>query len=97
MLFDNMKKGLRELLKAMGSAPKDASGSQPSLPPPLSVNSFAPTNLKKWKKEKEVVEEGELVPQKEEFPPKHRTTAKGKGRTSSVKSKDNRSMVDVHL
>ena len=52
MLFDNMKKGLRELLKAMGSAPKDASGSQPSLPPPLSVSSFAPTNLKKWKKEK---------------------------------------------
>lgn len=56
----NRKKGLCELLadKAKGSAPKDTSGSQPpfSLPPlpPPAVNLFAPTNLKKRKKEKEV-------------------------------------------
>ena len=58
------KNGLRELLagRAKGSAPKDASGSQlpPALPfPPLySVNPFALANLKKRKKDKEVVEEG---------------------------------------
>ena len=66
----NKKKGLCELFsdKAKGSAPKDASGSQPPLalpPPPLTVNSFAITNLKKKRKDKELAEEGELVPQKE--------------------------------
>ena len=65
----NRKKGLCELLanRAKGSAPKDASGSQPLLalsPPPPSpiVNSFAIVNLKKKRKEKELVKEGELVP-----------------------------------
>ena len=66
MPLDNRKKGLRELLKARGSVPKDASGPQPPLPfppfPPSLVNPFAPTNLKKRKKENEVAEEGELVP-----------------------------------
>jgi len=32
------------------------------LPPPLSINPFAPANLKKRKKDKEVVDEGEVVP-----------------------------------
>ena len=74
----NKKKGLRELLadKAKGSTPKDTSRSQPHLPipfpPPLAVNPFAPTYLKKRKKEKKkvVAEEGELVPQKEMVPSK---------------------------
>ena len=79
---------MRELLtdKAKGSAPKDVSGSQPLLPlppppppppPPPSFNSFTPANLKKRKKEKKVVEEGELVLQKEGLPPKQQKTAKG--------------------
>ena len=42
--------------------------SSPSLPPSPVVNPFASTNLKKRKKEKEVAEEGELVPQKEGVP-----------------------------
>ncbi|KAL0005433.1 hypothetical protein SO802_012994 [Lithocarpus litseifolius] len=69
------KKGLHELLagKAKGSAPKDALGSQllPTLPPPPPLaNLFASANLKKRKKDKEVVEEGELVPYNERVPPK---------------------------
>ena len=64
------KKGLNELLagRTKGSAPKKALGSQ--LPPtlPLSpVNPFAPANLKKRKKDKEVVEEEELVFHNEKF------------------------------
>ena len=56
----NKKRGLRELLadRAKGSAPKDASGSQPpfpfSHPPPPLINPFAPANLKKKKKKKGV-------------------------------------------
>ena len=72
----NKKRGLRELVadKAKGSAPKDASGSQPPLPfsppsPPPLVNPFAPANLKKKKKKKGVAKEGELVPQNEGVPP----------------------------
>ena len=63
----NKKKGLRELLedRAKRSVPKDASGSQPHLalppPPPPTVHSFAITNLKKKRKEQELVKEGELV------------------------------------
>ena len=88
------KNGLRELLagRAKGSAPKDASGSQlpPALPlPPLySVNPFALANLKKRKKDKEVVEEGELVPHNKEVPPKLSRTTKDKGRAFLVESKD---------
>ena len=72
----NKKKGLRELLadRAKGSTPKDTSQSQPHLPipfpPPLAINPFAPTYLKKRKKEKVVAKEGELVPQKEMVPSK---------------------------
>lgn len=82
----NRKKGLRELLadRAKGSVPKDASRSQPPLalpsPPPPIVNSFTVSNLKK-KRNEELAEEGELVPQKE---PKQQKTTKGKGRASSV-------------
>ena len=69
----NKKKGLCKFFsdKAKGSTPKDASGSQPPRalppppPPPPRVNSFAVTNLKKKRKDKELAEEGELVPQKE--------------------------------
>ena len=52
-----------------GPVPKDASGSQPlptfSPPPPPTVNPFTVANLKKKRKEKEVAEGGELIPQKE--------------------------------
>ena len=89
----NKKKGLRELLadRAKGSTPKDTLRSQPHLPiplpPPLTVNPFAPTYLKKRKKEKEkvVAEEGELVPQKEMVPSKQQKMVKGKGKPSRSK------------
>ena len=66
----NRKKGLHELLanRAKGPASKDTSGSQPPLalpPPPPTINPFVISNLKKKRNEKEVAEEGELVPQKE--------------------------------
>ena len=95
------KKGLRELLagKTKGSAPKDASGSHLplALPPPPSplVNPFALANLKKRKKDKEVVEEGELVPYNEEVPPKLPRMAKDKARASLVESKEGRHMAEV--
>ena len=90
------KRGFRELLagKAKGSAPKDALGSQlppPLLPPsPSSVNPFTLANLKKRKKDKEV----ELVPYNEKVPPKLPKTAKGKGKASSVESKEDRHVVE---
>ena len=83
------KKGLHELFagRAKGSTPKDTSGSHflLALPPsPLSsVNPFTLANLKKRKKDKEVVEEGELVPHNKEVPPKLPRTAKDKGRALS--------------
>lgn len=63
-------RGLRELLagKSKGSASKDASGSQLPPPPPPLVSPFAPANLRKRKKDKEVVEEGELVLPMSGFP-----------------------------
>ena len=95
------KKGLRELIasKAKGSRPKDSSGSQlpPALPspPPPSVNPFKPTNLKKRKKEKEVAKKGELVPDKEEAPPKLPKIAKGKGKGSSIESKEDKHVAEM--
>ena len=83
------KKGLHELFvrRAKGSMPKDTSGSHFLLavpPSPLSsVNPFTLANLKKRKKDKEVVEEGELVPHNKEVPPKLPRTAKDKGRALS--------------
>ena len=94
------KKGLCELLtsKAKGLAPKDASGSQPlpTLPLP-SVNPFVLANLKKRKNDKEVVEEGEVIPLDEGVPPKLPKTAKGKGRGFSIKSKDAETVAEVRL
>lgn len=49
-------------------------------------------NLQKKRKEKEGVEERELVPKKG---PKQQKTAKGKGRVSSVKSKEDPNMAEV--
>ena len=63
----NRKRGLCELLanRAKGLAPKDASRSQPPLAlPPPTINPFAVANLKKKRNEQELVEKGELVPQK---------------------------------
>lgn len=93
------KRGLHEFLanRAKGSVPKDASGSQPLPPPPPSVNPFALANLKKRKKDKEVTKEGELVPHKEEVPPKLQKTAKGKGRAFPVQSKKDRHVAEVCL
>ena len=103
MPLDNKKKGLRELLagRAKGLAPKDASRSQlpPTLPltppPPSLVNLFTPTNLKKRKKDKEVVKEGEVVPLDEGVPPKLPKTTKGKGRVSSIESKESEPLAEV--
>ena len=73
------KKGpsLRELLmdRSEGSASKDTSGSQ--LPPPPSASPSVPANLRKRKKDKEVVEEGELVPSNEGVPPTVSKASKG--------------------
>lgn len=73
MLLDNKKKGLRDLLKARGLGSKDASGSQPPHmppPPPPPINVFASAGLKKRNKDKERIEERELVPQKDGVPPR---------------------------
>ena len=50
-------------------------------------------NLKKKRKEKEIAEEGEVVPQKE---PKQQKTAKDNGQASSAESKEAEHSADVH-
>ena len=50
-------------------------------------------NLKKKRKEKEIAEEGEVVPQKEH---KWQKTTKDKGQASSVKSKEAEHSANVH-
>ena len=101
MPLDNRKKGLHELLagKVKRSVPKDTSGSQvpPVLPPPpSSINPFAPANFKKRKKDKEVAEEGEMIPFDEGVPPKLPKMTKGKGRASSIESKKVKPLAEVH-
>ena len=54
-----------------------------------------PANLKKRKKDKKLVEEGELVPYNEGVPPKMPKTAKGKGRASSAKAKEAKHVDEV--
>ena len=54
-----------------------------------------PANLKKRKKDKKLVEEGELVPYNEGVPPKMPKTAKGKGRASLAKAKEAKHMDEV--
>ena len=68
---------LRELLmgRSKGSTSKDALGSQ--LPPPPSTSPSMSTNLRKREKDKEVVEEGELVPSNEGVPPTVSKASKG--------------------
>ena len=78
-----------------GRCPRTPLGPSLFLLSPLSpptVNPFTVANLKKKRKEKEVAEEGELVPQKE---PKQQKTAKGQGRASSVKCKMAEHVVNV--
>ena len=65
----NPRKGLKELLtgRNKGSSSKDAPRSQPllALPlptPPPTVGLLPIPNLKKKRKEKEIAEEGEVVP-----------------------------------
>ena len=84
------KNGLRQLLvgRAKESTSKDTSGSQLPPAPPPSINPFTPANMKKRKKDKEVVGEWELVPYNEEVPLKLPKTAKGKRRASLVKSNE---------
>ena len=92
------KKGssLHELLtgRSKGSAFKEASGSQLP-PPPPSASLFAPANLKKRKKDKEVVEEGKLVPYNEGIHPKVSKMAKGRQRGSLTESKKVEHMAEV--
>ncbi|KAF3953317.1 hypothetical protein CMV_021226 [Castanea mollissima] len=101
MPLNNKKKGLCDLLKARGLCPKGASGSQPltSLPlPSPPINVFALAGLKKRKKDKDGIEEGELVPQKDGVPPpKQKKVTKGKGRASSVESRADQTVAKVHL
>ena len=84
-MLQDRKKGLCKLLanKAKGSVPKDAS--RPKRPPfsplPPTVNPFMPANLKKRKKDKEVVEKGELIPHNEKVPPMLQKT-KGPGKAN---------------
>ena len=68
----NARKGLKELLvgRNKGSSSKDAPRSHPLLAllphlSPSTVGLLPIPNLKKKRKEKEIVEEGEVVPQKE--------------------------------
>ena len=102
MPLDNKKKGLHKLLagRAKGSVPKDTSRSQvpPTLPPPPPplVNVFVPANLRKRKKDKEVTEEWEVIPLDEGVPPKLPKTTKGKGRASSLESKEVKPLAKVH-
>ena len=91
------KNGLRQLLvgRAKESTSKDTSGSQLPPAPPPSINPFTPANMKKRKKDKEVVGEWELVPYNEEVPLKLPKTAKGKRRASLVKSNEDRHVAEV--
>ena len=41
--------------------------------------------------------EGELVPHNEKVPSKQQKTAKGRRRASSIESKEDRNMAEVHL
>lgn len=96
------KRGLHVLLtdRAEGSTAKGTSGSQPLSafpPPPPLANPFTPANLKKKRKEKDMAEEGELILQKEGDPPKQQKTARGRARASSVESKGDQNVVEVHL
>lgn len=63
------KRGLPDLLKSRSQVPvpKGASGSQPMYAPPLLPS---PMNLKKKRKEKEIVKEGEGNSRDEVIPPK---------------------------
>ena len=54
-----------------------------------------PANLKKWKKDKKVAKEGELVLYDEGVPSVLPKTAKGKGRASSIESKEAKPMAEV--
>ena len=44
-----------------------------------------------------MAEEGELVLQKEGLPPKQQKTAKGQGKDSSIESKKDQSVAEVHI
>nr|POE81197.1 hypothetical protein CFP56_30387 [Quercus suber] len=82
---------LHELLagRSRGSASKDAWGSLLLRPPPSPVvSSFAPVNMRKRKKDKEMAEERELVHSNEGVPPKVPKTVKGKQMASLAKSKE---------
>ena len=99
--MDNKRKGLHDLLKARGLGPKNASGSRPLLtfppppPPPPTVGLLPMPNLKKKKKEKEIVKEGEVVLEKE---PKQQKIVKDKGWASSMESREAEHSADMsHL
>lgn len=92
------KKGA-DLHVLLAGRSKDASSSKllalpPSALAPL-VSPFAPESLKKRKKDKEVAEEGELVPHDEGVPPMISWMAKGKESASSVESKDVKNVAEV--
>lgn len=87
------RKSLHEVFAERNKVPTTKGTSDPP-PPPLVVNPFATAPLKKKRKEKDIPKEGELAPQKE---PKYQTTAKAKGKASSVESKEDYNVAEVHL
>lgn len=81
----------------IGAGPKDTSGSQlplalPPPPPPPTVGLLPIPNLNKKRKEKEIVEKGDLVPEKE---PKRQKITKDRGQASLVESREAEHLTDV--
>ena len=93
----NRKKGMKEFLternKGISESPP-LPAPPPPLPPPT-VSLLPIPNLKKKRKENEIIKKGKVVPQKK---PKQQKMAKDKRRTSSMKSKEAKHSTNVrHL
>ena len=95
----NLRKGRKDLLSGRnkGSSSREALKSQalltlPLPSPPTIVGLLLIPNLKKKMKEQEM-EEGEVVPQKDA---KQQKMAQDKGHASSVESKEDAGVAEVH-
>ena len=92
----NRKKGLKELFVERNKGTLRPQPLHTLLPPPspptVDLLPIPIPNLKKKRKEKEIVEEGEVVSQKES---KHQKMAKDKGCPSSIESKEAEHLADM--
>ena len=92
----NRKKGLKELFVERNKGTLRPQPLHTLLPPPspptVDLLPIPIPNLKKKRKEKEIVEEGEVVSQKES---KHQKMAKDKGCPSSIESKEAEYLADM--